>query len=146
VASKVILNMKAFETGKVKELSEEDNLFGEYNNMNIKNGVVYEVPIGNAMGTPLLANLGPKVPVRVKTVGSVYYYIKTDIKEYGINNALVTINIVVIIKEGIQLPMVNETFQINSVNFVTAKMIQGKIPSYFSGANDQKLALPIVSK
>ena len=88
--------LKEIEKGKnlPEELIEDDN----------KDGVIFYVPIGIIFGNSFMSNAGPKIPVKIKYSGNVGLDIKTRVKEYGINSALIEIYIYIEVTQRTILP------------------------------------------
>ena len=82
-----------------------------------------------------IANIGPKIPIKFKTIGNVLSNIRTEVKNYGINNALITAYIDIKIECQVILPLNQENIEINQNNVVAMKVIQGKIPNYYIPTN-----------
>ena len=96
-------------------------------------GIVYYIPFGVVTGSSVIADIGPKIPVKNKLIGSVYSNVKTDVIEYGINNAIIKIYIQVEVNEQVILPFLSKKVTIKSDIPVLVKMVQGKIPSVYGG-------------
>ncbi len=96
-------------------------------------GIVYYIPFGVVSGSSVISDIGPKIPVKNKLVGSVYSNIKTDISEYGINNAVIKVYIEVQVNEQVILPFVSKKVSVKSEIPVLIKIVQGKIPSVYGG-------------
>ena len=73
----------------------------------------------------------PKIPIKLELIGNIICYIKTDIKNYGINDALITIYIDVVAEEKILLPFSSTTTKIETKIPIVMKLIEGDIPSYY---------------
>ena len=58
----------------------------------------------------------------------------TKIKEYGINNCLIEMNLVIEIKQQIMLPLISKKIKIINDIPISYKVINGKIPEYYSGS------------
>ena len=58
---------------------------------------------------------------------------KTNIKEYGINNALLEVSILVEVNMRVNLPFVSDNISISSSLPVSVKLIQGTIPDFYNG-------------
>ena len=101
----------------------------------IKNehGYVLAFPVGIVSKSIFIANLGPKIPVKIKLVGTTLNTVETKITEYGINNALVEIYIDMNIERQIITPIVFEKKQINYKFLVGSKVINGKVPLFYNG-------------
>ena len=115
-------NLKKLEQGKINNNNEEN-----------KNGVVLKIPLGQIYNNFLLNNLGPKIPVKLKILGDMETKINTNIKNYGINNALIEITLDITIKEEVILPISTEEIKVTSSLPVAMKIIEGSVPSYYSG-------------
>ena len=95
------------------------------------NGIICSIPIGTTLKTPLLANLGPTIPIKISFIGDVTSNLKTTIKSYGINNVYLQIDIVVEIAEQITMPLMTEVKKIKIEAPIFIRVIQGKIPNYY---------------
>ena len=96
----------------------------------INNGIIFSIPIGTATGNLLLSNLGPKIPLKLKLVGEINTNIKTNIKEYGLNNALIEIYLETKTTTVIQMPFLSKKITIKNNIPLTMEIIQGYIPGY----------------
>ena len=101
----------------------------------IDDGLVLRISIGNIMGNSLLANVGPRIPLKIEMVSNVNVEIKNKITEYGMNNALMEVFIEISVNPVIVMPfMSNEISVVNTVPLVT-EIIHGEIPdSYFGNS------------
>ncbi len=124
---------------RLKEVEEGKNLPDEmYSNVldkNLKNGIIYEVPVGVVFGNSFLANIGPKIPVKIKYSGNVGLDIKTKVKEYGLNSALIEAYIYVEVTQRTILPFGSKDIKLTSEIPVIMKVVKGTIPYYLSGTN-----------
>lgn len=91
----------------------------------------FYVPSGIIFNTPLLNNLGPKIPIKLKMIGSVLNGIDTEIKEYGINNSLITLSLEISVELQVILPISSENISITNYVPLVIKLVQGKVPTYF---------------
>ena len=99
-----------------------------------EDGTIFYIPFGSIMANPIFNNLGPKIPVRIKTIGSVLTNIEVKITEYGINNCLIEMYLVVEIKQQIILPLISKEIKVVNDMPISYKIISGKIPDYYSGS------------
>ncbi len=99
----------------------------------INNGIIFTVSTGTATGSSLLANIGPKIPLKLKLVGEVQTKIKSKITEYGLNNAMVEIYAKTIATIVIQMPFLSKEITITNNIPLTMEIIQGSIPEYMIG-------------
>ena len=93
--------------------------------------VVFELPSGIIFGSNIMSNIMPKIPIKLELIGNIICYINTDIKNYGINDALITIYIDVVAEEKILLPFSSTTTKIETNIPIVMKLIEGDIPSYY---------------
>lgn len=93
------------------------------------------------MDSTLLSNIGPKIPIKFSLIGDVTTNLKTDVKEYGINNALLNVSIEIIVNFRVSLPFTSDKITINNVFPISMKVIQGSIPSYYSGGFENSYGL-----
>ena len=112
------------------ESSDFNNINSKYIN---KNNRVQYVPLGIIYNTPLLNNLGPKIPFKIEFLGSVNNEAKINIKEYGINSSLVELVINLNLQVQIILPFKSKAISIDKSVILDSKIIQGKVPSYYGG-------------
>lgn len=145
ITNDVQVNLKHIEQGKIELLNLTTNALIDYNTDKLKQGIIYEIPTGVIMGNSFLSNLGPKIPVKFSLVGDIVSYVNTKITDYGINNALIEINIVLELTEKVILPFITDKIKIETSIPVALKMVQGSVPNYYlNGAqNSPSFALPI---
>ena len=128
----ILKDLKSLETGN------EDIKFEK---INYKNGVVYEVPIGIATDNIFFGNLGPKIPIKLQIIGDIDSNIKTEVKEYGINNAFVEVFICINISIKVIMPFISEDVKITSDVPISIKLIHGSIPEYYGGLFSKKSSI-----
>ena len=125
---------------------ETDTALFDGDSHKYSNGIVYEVPLGIVSNNIFLSNLGPKIPVKLNMIGDIFTNINTEIKEYGINNALVKISIDVSLNEKIIIPFISKTVNVSVSVPISLKLIQGNIPIYYGNGfskNSNILSTPI---
>ncbi len=129
----------ALEHGDTSDLSLSGGLKG-VDLTYLEDGVVCDIPLGVVLNNALLVNLTASIPMRFSFIGTVSSNLDTKVTSYGINNALVEINIDVTIMEQITLPHSTKKVPVTlSVNLVT-ELIQGDIPNYYLGSLNGKSA------
>ena len=126
-------NLKAIENGNIEFLNLEGSFISDYDGELLKDGIVCEIPFGALFNNSLISNIGPKIPVRFNLLGNVNTDLKTNIKEYGINNALLEVSILVEVNIRVNLPFVSDNISISSNLPVSVKLIQGTIPDFYNG-------------
>ena len=109
-----------------------ENMDGSTNMISTE-GYIIDVPIGYITNSPLLLNLGPKIPVKITTTDVALGSVSTSIREFGINNVLIEIYINIEIETNAILPLKTGTTK-NTFNFLVAsKIISGKVPDFYGG-------------
>lgn len=145
VTKSVQINLKYIEQGKVDLLELNDELI-DYDIDKLKQGIIYEIPSGVILGNSFLSNIGPTIPVKISLVGDIISYVNTNITDYGINNAVIEINIVLELTSQVILPFKANKISINTEVPVAIKLIQGSVPNYYLNGinqNSASLTLPI---
>ena len=146
ITNSVQLNLKWLQEGKINLIELPDGVTVDYNSTKLKEGIIYEIPIGLVTQNSFLSNLGPKIPVKLNLVGSVQCNVNTKVNEYGINNAMVEISIRVKVSEKIILPFASKLSEIETDIPVAIKIINGKVPNYYSNGlnkNSDIFSIPI---
>ena len=94
-------------------------------------GILFMVSIGSSTGNPFFSNLGPKIPLNLKTIGDATADITTNITEYGMNNALIEISIKLEANLIIHMPFLSKKVTTTNTIPLTMELIQGKVPGYY---------------
>lgn len=128
-ASKAVeQNLKYLESGEVDKL-DLSNLY--FNEEKLKKGIIYELPSGIIFNNVLLNNIFPKIPIKMNLIGNIFCKLNTDLESYGINNALMKININIEVEVKIIMPFEYSITKINVDVPIIMKMIEGNVPSYY---------------
>ena len=135
INNKITSRLKNLEEGNIRDLEFVDTFKGS-NFKNTKRGVVCEVPFGIVFSSSLLSNMGPIIPVKLSFIGDVTTELKTNLKNYGINNVYVSVLAHIEVREKITMPISTKEVLVSLDIPLTAKMIQGKVPLYFSSGNN----------
>lgn len=124
---------------KLKEVEKgvnlPDELYPDFLDKKFKNGMIYSVPLHVVFNNIFLSNLGPKIPVKIEYSGNVGLDVKTHVKSYGINSALIEVYINVDVTQRTILPFKSKEAHVTSEIPVIMKVIKGNIPNYISGEN-----------
>ena len=81
----------------------------------------------------VLNGVGPKIPISLKMIGNVTSGIKTDVKEYGINNSLITISVNIQVELMVLLPFSSDFVSVSNTVPIAIKLVQGKVPEFYGG-------------
>ena len=125
-------NLKYLERGEVNKINIENFLYN-YDKEKLKKGIIYELPSGLIFNNVLFNNLFPKIPIKISVIGNVYSKLITDVIDYGINNALLKVNINIEVELKILLPFVSENKKFNVDVPIIMKVLEGNVPSYYYG-------------
>ena len=124
---------------KLKEIEQGKNLPEEMHknvlSNKMKEGIIYMVPLGIATGNSFFTYLGPKVPVKIEYSGNVGIDVITNIKTYGINNALLEAYIRVEVIQKAILPFSTKEIKVISNIPIVIKVINGTVPYYIPNIN-----------
>ena len=92
-----------------------------------KDGIVTYLPIGIASNNIFLEDKGPKIPIRLYLDGNVLTSLKTDIKEYGIDSALVEISVRIEASVKVIIPFESEEINIVNEIPISIKIVKGNV-------------------
>ena len=95
--------------------------------------VIGEIPFGVVFNNALLRNLGPKIKVRIDIVGDVLSELETEVKPYGINNALVEVRVKLYANAKVVLPLVSKDINITNIIPISINIVNGSIPEAYIG-------------
>lgn len=134
------------EQGNLSQLPELE--YVEYNADKIEegDGIVFFVPLGQAVDLPLLGNLGPKIPIRFHIIGNVHSDVTSNIKEFGINSALVEVWINLEVNVQIIVPFASKSATIKQSFPVAMGLTRGPVPNIYTNGSDApqpSLEIPI---
>ncbi|MGM0875455.1 MAG: sporulation protein YunB [Bacillota bacterium] len=136
-------------TAKLEEI-EKGNFHDTNPNSNqeleLDDGIVYAIPLGQITDNAILSTLGPNIPVRFYLIGDVHTDIERKIVEYGINNAVHKFSIFVEVKVQVVIPFATKTTTITNTIPIIDYDVQGDVPQYYneSGENSPAIELPKV--
>ena len=144
ITSSIELNLKYLEEGRVDLLNVPDSVLVSYDKKDLKKGIIYKIPSGVIFNNTILSNIGPKVPVKLNLVGSITSNIKAKTTNYGINNALIEVYVDIKVALEVILPYTKRKTSVESSIPIALKMIQGSVPSYYSGGtSNPSISIPI---
>lgn len=121
-------NIRYLEKGEVDKLNLE--------NISInKKGIIYEIPSGIIFNNVILNNIMPKIPVKIDLIGNIFCKLNTSVEDYGINNALIKVNINIEVEVKILLPFVSKNTIITTDVPIVIKLVEGTVPNYYLDRN-----------
>ena len=144
--SAIIENLRHIQNGDINKLTISTGFLSNYNKNKIKKGIIFEIPIGVISKNTLLSNLGPRIPVKLNLIGEAISNIKTSVTNYGINNAIIQVDVNFKITQRTIIPFSNKDSQIELDIPIAIKIIQGNVPNYYSNGitqNSPTLSIPL---
>ena len=122
-------SLKYLETGEIEKLKLNNASLASDDKL--KKGIIYELPSGIIFNNVILNNILPKIPVKINLIGNIFCKLNTDVVDYGINNALIKVNINIEVEVKILLPFVSSNSKINVDVPIIMKIMEGNVPSYY---------------
>ena len=108
---------------------------------NKKDYFVLMVPYGAISNNVYFTNLGPKIPVKIKFMGSILTGVKTKVTEYGINNSLIEVYTTVDISNLVMTPVASKRNERKFEILVASRIIEGTIPDYYGGVIEKNSSI-----
>jgi len=123
-------------TIKISRIVSEANLAIKETLKNLQ-GETFKIPLGQALGSPLLAHYGPDVNVKIIPVGTVNVGFVDRFQEAGINQVrhILYLNIETTVK--IVVPLVTENVVVNNQIPIAETIIIGEVPNTYFGLSKE---------
>ena len=107
------------------------------NDLNNNKYVIAKLPLGIIFKNSLIRNFGQMINVKMKIIGNVLSELETEVKPYGINNAVVIVRIKISANAQVILPVLSKEINFEnkipiSINIVNGSIPEGYITSYKS--------------
>lgn len=99
--------------------------------LNDNDYVITEIPLGIIFNNSLLRNFGPRIKIRLKIIGNILSELQTEVKPYGINNALVEVRVKLNANARIILPIVSKDINVTNVVPISINIVNGSIPEAY---------------
>ncbi len=99
----------------------------------IKKGIICDVSLGSIRNSSMFANVGPMIPIKLVFMSQVKTDVDVKIKEYGINNVMVEIYLIVKVREVISMPITSDSREIIVKEPISIDIVRGSIPNYYGG-------------
>jgi len=100
---------------------------------NDNNYIVDEIPFGVIYNNALLRGLGPRIKIRLDIVGDVLSELETEVKPYGINNALVEVRVKLDATAKVIMPLVSKDINVTNIIPISINIVNGSIPEAYIG-------------
>ena len=135
ITERIYKMFNMLESSDLSKINIRENIIS--NKDNNKDGIVLEIPSGIITNNYILSGLGPKIPVKISLTGEFESFVSTDVKEYGINNAMITIYINIKVSEQITMPFITDKITIENKIPIFMSLVNGNIPNYYIGGFDK---------
>lgn len=89
------------------------------------------IPLGQALGSPLIASFGPNIPIKIEPQGSVKVELSTRQQNAGINMILVEVFIHLVTEVAVIIPFEMESQIVDTEIPVSYLMVVGDVPMYY---------------
>lgn len=90
--------------------------------------IIYELPMGSLTQNMWLMNLGPRIPVKMRMLQEVQGEVVSKVVEYGLNNALLSIYVILSVQVEVLAPYHLEELTIESEIPLVIDVIEGNVP------------------
>lgn len=140
--SLVQANINEAEKGNIEGLESLSDL--KFDSSKSKNGLVYNIPLGQATNNVLLANYGPDIPVEFTAIGDVVTDVVWNQKPLGINNTWIEASIRVVVNVQIIIPFATKVATIQEDIPIGTFLHEGEVPQFFNngGSGTPAIELP----
>ena len=100
-----------------------------YDNKKKNDGVIMKIPLGVITNNIFFENLGPRVPVKLVLDGNALTSLKTNVKEYGINSALIEVSVKIEANIDIIIPFRTNSIKVINEVPISIKVVKGNVSS-----------------
>ena len=136
-------NMNKGEMLNTKDPKLNPEEYGESaTDMAQRDPTVVEIPIGQATGNTILANLGPKIPVHFEVVGNIKTDVNHEVEEFGLNSALYKIYVDVQVDVQIVIPFATSVSKVRTKIFIASGVLMGEVPEFYGKEGGPSISVP----
>jgi sporulation protein YunB len=97
------------------------------------NSTYYSIPLGQATNNTLLANLGPRIPIRFSIIGVAQTDIRLDWEQSGINNTLLKLFLDLRVSAQVVVPFSTVDREYTQSIYLDGQFIPGAVPDFYGG-------------
>lgn len=131
------------ERGDLNYLPNLDNIEYDVGRMEAGDGIVFFVPMGQALNLPILGNLGPAIPIRFHIIGSAHSDVVANIREFGINNAYVEVLIHFEVNVQIIIPFASKSATVEQNIPVAIGLVKGSVPNIYTNGDGAQPSIEV---
>ena len=118
-------------TIKINELKSKIAVAVQGNVSSIESAEL-NIPLGAMLNNELFAGVGPRIPIKVMTMGVANVNFTDDFTEAGINQTKHKINLEVKVKISIMFPTIRKSQEVSTIVPVAQTIIVGKVPNSYT--------------
>ena len=134
IVKKIQDSIFLLEQGNIKNFSNSREL------KSFKNNLYLLIPLGMSSNGTLFSSLGPKIPVKVSFYEHVLGTIETTVQNYGINNAMIKVTLIIDLEQKMIVPYDIKKKNAQYKLELGSKLINGTVPNIYGGSLFQKSA------
>lgn len=112
-----------------------------------------KIPLGQALGSAIIASFGPRIPVKFEPIGAVKVDLDTRQKDAGINMILVEVYMHIVAEVSIIIPFDTQPELVDTEIPISYLLVVGDVPMYYydnkgnpvgdSASNAPNISLPM---
>ncbi|MBM7566959.1 sporulation protein YunB [Paenibacillus sacheonensis] len=94
-----------------------------------------KIPLGQALGSAIIASFGPRIPVKFEPIGAVKVDLNTRQKDAGINMILVEVYMHIVAEVSIIIPFDTKPELVETEIPISYLLVVGDVPTYYYDNN-----------
>ena len=119
-------------TGEINRIASTATLAVQKKLLNLPK-VNIQIPVGQIIGSRIIAGIGPQIPVKVLPVGYVESMISDRFESAGINQVRHRIYVTVKATVKMVIPLISEEVKVSNDIPLVEAIIVGDVPNYYGG-------------
>lgn len=131
------------ENGDLSHLPNLENVEYDVGKMEAGDGIIFFVPLGQALNIPIIGNLGPKIPIRFHIIGNVHSNVESTVNEFGINNAIVEVNLFIDVNVQIIVPFASKSASVQQKIPIAIGLVRGTVPHIYSAGEGTQPSIEV---
>lgn len=131
------------ENGDLSHLPNLENVEYDVGKMEAGDGIVFFVPLGQALNIPIIGNLGPKIPIRFHIIGNVHSNVQSTVSEFGINNAIVEVDLLIEVNVQIIVPFASKSASVEQKIPIAIGLVRGTVPHIYSAGEGAQPSIEV---
>ena len=122
------INLVTYDTGEATRVMNEINNSIRFKLDDNKYYLVGEIPTGVVFNSGLIRNMGPKIKLGFYVIGNILTEISPEVRAYGINNALVSMNVKITVRTKMVLPLDSKEVNVTNTIPLSINIVNGRVP------------------